>query len=57
VLNVGFWTDPRRSDFKDTSSSVRLAVVEALRAAGASFPDPEHWRSDADASARPRPDG
>jgi hypothetical protein len=56
VLNVGFWTDPRRSDFKDTSS-VRLAVVEALRTAGASLPDPEHWRSDADASARPRPDG
>jgi small conductance mechanosensitive channel len=45
VLNVGFWTDSRRSDFKDTSSAVRLAVVEALRAAGAALPEPEHWRS------------
>jgi small conductance mechanosensitive channel len=44
VLNVGFWTDSRRSDFKDTSSAVRLAIVEALRAAGAALPEPEHWR-------------
>jgi small-conductance mechanosensitive channel len=44
VLSVGFWTDSRRSDFKDTSSAVRLAIVEALRAAGASLPEPEHWR-------------
>jgi len=54
VLNVSFWTDSRRSDFKDTSSQVRLAAIDVLIACGHLPPDttlrrieladPEAWR-------------
>jgi small conductance mechanosensitive channel len=44
LLNVGFWTDSRRSDFKDTASEVRLVVIAALRDAGVPLPEPDLWR-------------
>jgi len=40
VLNVSFWTDSRRSDFKDTSSQVRLAAIDVLISCGHLPPDP-----------------
>ncbi len=39
-LQMRFWTDSRRADFLDTASAVQAAVVEALRNAGVSLPDP-----------------
>lgn len=39
-LEVRFWTDSRRSDYVATASSVRSAIVDALRSAGVSLPDP-----------------
>lgn len=41
VLEVRFWTDSRRSDFVATRSSVRAALVQAMRDAGISLPDPD----------------
>jgi small-conductance mechanosensitive channel len=46
ILSIGFWTDSRRSDFKETSSAVRLAVVADLKEAGIAFPEAEHWRAE-----------
>lgn len=40
LVEVGFWTDSRRSDFVATSSAVRRAIVDALRATGVPLPDP-----------------
>ncbi|QOY95498.1 mechanosensitive ion channel family protein [Massilia sp. UMI-21] len=40
VLELRFWTDSRRSDFVATASRTRLAVIEALRAAGIALPSP-----------------
>jgi small-conductance mechanosensitive channel len=39
-LEARFWTDSRRSDFMDTASAVRAALVERLRAEGIALPDP-----------------
>lgn len=44
LLSVGFWTDSRRSDFKDSSSAVRLALVAALVKEGIVMPEAESWR-------------
>ena len=41
VLEVRFWTDSRRSDFLDTASAVREAVVARLRAEEIALPDPD----------------
>jgi small-conductance mechanosensitive channel len=41
VMEARFWTDSRRSDFLDTASAVRTAVVEALRDADIGLPDPD----------------
>lgn len=38
-VEVRFWTDSRRSDLLATSHSVRLAAIDALRAAGIALPD------------------
>jgi small-conductance mechanosensitive channel len=40
ILESSFWTDSRRSDFVATSSNVRTAIVEAMRAASIGLPDP-----------------
>lgn len=40
VIEVRFWTDSRRWDYLSTSSTVRMSVVAALRAAGVNLPDP-----------------
>lgn len=44
VVSLGFWTDSRRSDFKDTSSEVRQTIIVALRAVGVPLPEPDLWR-------------
>ncbi len=36
-LDVGFWTDSRRGDYKDTCSSVRVRIVATLAACGVSL--------------------
>lgn len=41
VLEVTFWTDSQRSDFKNTASAVRSAIVVAFREAGIGLPDPD----------------
>lgn len=41
VLEITFWTDSRRSDFKNTASAVRAAVVAAFREAGIGLPEPD----------------
>lgn len=54
VLEITFWTDSQRSDFKNTGSAVRGAVIAAFLEAGIGLPepdlrmlspkDPERWR-------------
>jgi small conductance mechanosensitive channel len=39
VLEVSFWTDSVRRDFMATTFAVRLAVIEALKAAGIDLPN------------------
>lgn len=39
-VEVRFWTDSRRSDYVSTTSMVRCAILNALRSAGVSLPDP-----------------
>lgn len=41
TLVVTFWADSRRRAFGETSSAVRVACVEALRAAGVGLPSPD----------------
>ncbi len=48
LMVVGFWTDSRRSDFKDTASAVNLAIISALRLADVPLPHAEQWRSSDD---------
>lgn len=40
VVETRFWTDLRRSDFVATTSSVRQAIVAALKVANIALPDP-----------------
>lgn len=40
-VEVTFWTDSRRADFKNTSSAVREAILAAFKAAGIPLPDPD----------------
>lgn len=40
-VEVTFWTDSRRADFKNTSSAVRETILDALRAAGIPLPNPD----------------
>lgn len=40
-VEVTFWTDSRRADFKNTSSAVREAILDALKAARIPLPDPD----------------
>lgn len=39
-IEVRFWADSRRADLLATTHEVRVAVTEALRAAGIALPDP-----------------
>jgi small-conductance mechanosensitive channel len=41
VLEITFWTDSRRADYKNTASAVREAIVSAFRAAGVGLPEPD----------------
>lgn len=41
LLSADFWTDFRRSDFKNTAEAVREALVGASREAGIGFPEPD----------------
>ena len=40
-LDVSFWSDSRRSDFKDTCSAVRSRLLGAMAAAGIKLPQPD----------------
>ncbi len=40
LLAVHFWADSRRSDYAATTSNVRMAVVESMKAAGIGLPEP-----------------
>ncbi|MGZ9081591.1 MAG: mechanosensitive ion channel family protein [Rhodoplanes sp.] len=40
-LDVSFWSDSRRSDFKDTCSAVRSRLLDAMAAAGIARPQPD----------------
>jgi len=41
VLEITFWTDSRRADYKNTASAVREAVVQAFKGAGIGLPEPD----------------
>lgn len=41
VLEITFWTDSRRADYKNTASAVRKAVVQAFKEAGVGLPEPD----------------
>lgn len=41
VLEVTFWTDSRRADYKNTASAVRGAIVASFKAAGIGLPEPD----------------
>lgn len=43
-IEAAFWTDSRRSDFVETASYVRVAIVQALAKAGIALPDPDDRR-------------
>lgn len=44
LVETTFWTDSRRSDFKNTASAVRQSILEALSRAGVALPDPDARR-------------
>lgn len=41
VLEVTFWTDSRRADYKNTASAVREAIVGSFKQAGIGLPEPD----------------
>ncbi|RPI14876.1 MAG: mechanosensitive ion channel family protein, partial [Lysobacterales bacterium] len=41
ALEVTFWTDSRRADYKNTASAVREAIVSAFKEAGIGLPEPD----------------
>jgi small-conductance mechanosensitive channel len=43
-VEARFWTDSTRRDFMRTSSSVRIAIVKALRQEGIELPRPDDRR-------------
>lgn len=59
VVETSFWTDSRRSDFTNTCSAVREAIVEGLSSAKIGLPDPDVryviTRPEKDANPRTRP--
>jgi small-conductance mechanosensitive channel len=43
-IEARFWTDSRRGDFMNTASTVRVAILEALRTEGIDLPNPHERR-------------
>jgi small-conductance mechanosensitive channel len=41
VLEASFWTDSRRSDFNETASRVRQAIVSSFKREGIGLPNPD----------------
>lgn len=41
TMNIGFWTDSLRSDFKETSSAVRHHIASAMEVMGLPLPEPD----------------
>lgn len=41
VLEITFWTDSRRADYKNTASAVRKAIVHAFKTNGLGLPEPD----------------
>lgn len=41
VLEITFWTDSRRADYKNTASAVRGAIVASFKAVGIGLPEPD----------------
>lgn len=41
VLEITFWSDSQRSDFKNTASAVRARIVAAFKRFGIGLPDPD----------------
>ena len=39
-IEARFWSESRRSSLMSTASAARIAIVEALKAAGIQLPDP-----------------
>ena len=53
-IEARIWTDSRRTDFMNTASAARVAIVEALKREGIAFPDPDDRRvSIVEAGGRP----
>lgn len=44
ALEVTFWTDSRRSDFKNTASAVRQRIIDSFRSHGIGLPTPDRFR-------------
>jgi small conductance mechanosensitive channel len=44
TVNIGFWTDSRRSDYKQTSSDVRRHIASTMEDMGLPLPEPDLWR-------------
>ncbi|MDQ3471910.1 MAG: mechanosensitive ion channel family protein [Pseudomonadota bacterium] len=41
ILEITFWTDSRRADYKNTASFVRAAIIAGFKAAGIDLPNPD----------------
>ncbi len=41
VLEITFWTDSRRSDYKNTASAVRQAIIRSFKSRKIGLPEPE----------------
>ena len=44
TLNIGFWTDSLRSDYKETTSGVRHHIASTMEDMGLPLPEPDLWR-------------
>ncbi|WP_081851969.1 mechanosensitive ion channel family protein [Pseudorhizobium marinum] len=44
TLNIGFWTDSLRSDYKETTSNVRHHIASTMEEMGLPLPEPDLWR-------------
>ncbi|MBU0740604.1 MAG: mechanosensitive ion channel [Alphaproteobacteria bacterium] len=44
TMNIGFWTDSLRSDYKQTTSDVRRHIASTMEDMGLPLPEPDLWR-------------
>lgn len=44
TMNIGFWTDSLRSDYKQTTSDVRHHIASTMEDMGLPLPEPDLWR-------------